>query len=62
MIAVIPREGMRDQALREVEAIMRIRHNLRLDEQNDFELATQDAALKVWDQFSQATFLALVVI
>ena len=62
MIAVIPREGMRDQALREVEAIMRIRHNLRLEEQNDFELATQDAALKVWDQFSQATFLALVVI
>jgi putative ABC transport system permease protein len=62
MIAVIPREGMREQALQEVEAIMRIRHNLRLEEQNDFELATQDAALKVWDQFSQATFLALVVI
>jgi putative ABC transport system permease protein len=62
MIAVIPREGARDAALREVEAVMRIRHNLRLEEPNDFELATQDAALKVWDQFSQATFLALVVI
>jgi putative ABC transport system permease protein len=62
MIIVIPREGMRDQALREVEAVMRIRHNLRLEEPNDFDLATQDAALKVWDQFSQATFLALVVI
>ena len=62
MIAVVPRDGMRDQALREVEAVMRIRHSLRLEEQNDFELATQDAALKVWDQFSQATFLALVVI
>jgi putative ABC transport system permease protein len=62
MIAVIPREGQRDAALREVEAVMRIRHNLRLEQPNDFELATQDAALKVWDQFSQATFLALVVI
>ena len=62
MIVVIPREGMREQAMAEVEAVMRIRHNLTLDEPNDFDLATQDAALKVWEQFSQATFLALVVI
>ena len=48
--------------MREVESIMRIRHNLKLDEPNDFDLATQDAVLKVWDQISQATFLALVVI
>ena len=41
---------------------MRARHNLRLDQPNDFDLGTQDALLKVWDQFSQATFLALVVI
>ena len=57
MIAVVPREGMRDQAMREVETILRIRHNLKLDEPNDFDLATQDAVLKVWDQISQATFL-----
>src|SRR4051812_10352463 len=62
MIAVVPREGQRDTAMREVEAVMRIRHNLKLDQQNDFDLATQDAVLKVWDQISQATFLALVVI
>ena len=48
--------------MREVEAVMRIRHNLKLDEPNDFDLVTQDAILKVWDQISQATFLALVVI
>ena len=41
---------------------MRIRHNLKLEQPNDFDLVTQDAALKVWDQFSRATFLALVVI
>jgi putative ABC transport system permease protein len=62
MIAVVPREGARDAAMREVEALMRIRHNLKLDQPNDFDLATQDAVLKVWDQISQATFLALVVI
>ena len=62
MIAVVPREGARDAAMAEVEAIMRIRHNLKLDQPNDFDLATQDAVLKVWDQISRATFLGLVVI
>jgi putative ABC transport system permease protein len=62
MIAVVPREGQRDSAMQEVEAVLRIRHNLKLDQANDFDLATQDAVLKVWDQISQATFLALVVI
>jgi putative ABC transport system permease protein len=63
MIAIVPREdATREQAMKEAEAVMRIRHNLKLDEPNDFDLVTQDAILKVWDQFSQATFLALVVI
>src|SRR4029450_5313167 len=44
------------------ETVRRVRHNLKLDQENDFDLATQDAALKVWDKISQATFLALVVI
>ncbi|HTM27109.1 MAG TPA: ABC transporter permease [Vicinamibacterales bacterium] len=62
MIAVVPAEDSREKAMAEVETVMRIRHNLKLDQANDFDLATQDAALKVWDQFSSATFLALVVI
>ena len=62
MIAVVPREGMREAALREVEAQMRVRHRLKLDEANDFDLVTQDAVLQVWEQISRATFLALVVI
>jgi len=41
---------------------MRIRHGLTLDEPDDFDLVTQDAALDVWEQVSQATFLALVTI
>jgi putative ABC transport system permease protein len=62
MIAVVPREGQRDSAMAEVEAVVRIRHGLKLDQPNDFDLATQDAVLKVWDQISSATFLGLVVI
>jgi len=62
MIAVVPREGMREQAMREVEAVMRIRHKLNLDQANDFDIVTQDAVLKVWEQISSATFLALIVI
>jgi putative ABC transport system permease protein len=52
----------REDALTDVEEIMRIRHGLKLDEPNDFDLATQDAILRVWDQISRATFLALIVI
>lgn len=63
MIAVVPREDVsREQAVEEVREVLRIRHGLRLDQPDDFDLITQDAALKVWDQVSQATFLALVVI
>jgi putative ABC transport system permease protein len=62
-IMVVPYPtATRDQAMQEVEQIMRIRHGLKLDEPNDFDLATQDAILRVWDQISSATFLALVVI
>jgi putative ABC transport system permease protein len=48
--------------MRQLEEIMRVRHGLRLDEPNDFDLVTQDAVLAVWDQISRATFLGLVVI
>ena len=54
---------LREQALEsEVQEVMRIRHGLRLDQPDDFDLVTQDAILKVWDSISQATFLALVVL
>ena len=63
MIAVVPHEGAtRDQLLAEVEEIMRIRHDLTLDKPNDFDIITQDAALKLWEQISQAILLSLVVI
>jgi putative ABC transport system permease protein len=62
-IMVVPYpNATREQALAEVEQVMRIRHGLKLDEPNDFDMATQDAILRVWDEISSATFLALVVI
>jgi putative ABC transport system permease protein len=63
MIAVVPHEGAtRDQMMAEVEEIMRIRHDLTLEKPNDFDIITQDAALKLWEQISQAILLSLVVI
>ena len=63
MVAVLPKEGVsREDALREVETIMRIRHGLTLDKPNDFDLVTSDAILAVWDQISAAILLSLVVI
>ena len=62
-ITAVPRDGVAlEDALRDVERVMRIRHGLRLDEPNDFDMLTQDAALRLWDRVSGATFLALVAI
>ncbi|MDR1989199.1 MAG: ABC transporter permease [Acidobacteriaceae bacterium] len=62
-IALLPREGTDVKvAMADVEHVMRIRHELRLDEPDDFDLMTQDSILKLWDQISQGTFLALMVI
>ena len=63
MIAAVPRTDVdRDDAMREVVNVMRIRHGLRLDEANDFDLMTQEAASRMLDRISQALFLALVSI
>jgi len=63
MISALPREGVSlAEAVSDVERVMRIRHGLRLDEPNDFDLSTQETFMKLWDRISQATFFALVVI
>ena len=63
MVAVLPKDGVsRDDAMREVETIMRIRHGLTLDKPNDFDLVTGDAIIAVWEQISAAILLSLVVI
>lgn len=62
-ISVVPRAGVAlASAIDEIEQILRSRHGLRLDEPNDFDVVTQESVVKLWNQISQATFFALVVI
>ena len=62
-IAVVPRPGVpREQVIREVEEVMRSRHRLKLDEENDFDIVTSDAVMSIVDQLTRAVVLALVVI
>jgi putative ABC transport system permease protein len=63
VIGVVPYEGVsRDRVLAEVEQVMRSRHRLRVDEENDFDLLTSDVLMRIFDQVTQAVALALVVI
>ena len=63
MIALVVRPDVpRERAMLEVQTILRIRHNLKLDQPDDFDLVTGDAVMKAFDQLTQAGVLALVVI
>jgi putative ABC transport system permease protein len=62
-ISVVPREGVSAQAaMDEVQRIMRVRHGLKLDQPDDFDMFTQDSILKLYERVSQAILFALVVI
>ena len=63
IIAVVPYEGTsRDQLVTEVERVIRSRHRLRVDEENDFDVLTSDVLMRIFDQFTRAVSLALIVI
>jgi putative ABC transport system permease protein len=63
MIAVVPYPGVsRADLMREIEQIMRTRHRLKLDEENNFDILTSDLIMKIFDQLTRAVTLALVVI
>jgi putative ABC transport system permease protein len=62
-VTVVPRPGIsREDVVRDVEEIMRNRHRLRLDQENDFDIVTSDAVMNIVNQLTQAVALALVVI
>jgi putative ABC transport system permease protein len=42
----------------ELEAIMRVRHRLRPDQDNTFEIETKDDAMSFWQTFSRILFIA----
>ncbi len=63
VIAVVPHEGVsREQLFEEVETVMRSRHRLKVDQENDFDMLTSDTFMRIFDQFTRAVTLALVVI
>jgi len=63
MIAVVPYPGTpRAKLIAEIEQVMRSRHRLKLDQENNFDILTSDVIMKIFDQFTRAVFLALVVI
>jgi putative ABC transport system permease protein len=60
---ILPHEGVSQKdALDDVRRVMRIRHGLKLDEPDDFDLGTQDSIMQLYSQVSEATFFALIVI
>jgi putative ABC transport system permease protein len=62
-IFAVPRAGVpREAVMRDIETVMRIRHKLKLNQANDFDIATQDMALKFFDSITGGIYLALVVI
>ena len=63
VISIVPYDGIsRSQLQTEVEQVMRSRHRLKVDQENDFDVLTSDVLMRIFDQFTQAVSLALVVI
>ena len=51
-----------ERLVSDVEAVMRIRHGLRADEPNDFDILTQESIMELWRQISTAFFLVMVAL
>ena len=63
LIFAAPREGVRrEDAIEEIETIMRIRHGLKLNQENDFDISTQDMIMKSFEQVTQGVYLGLLAI
>lgn len=62
-VVALPKEGIpRDEAIKEIRTLMRIRHGLKLNQEDDFDIGTQDLAKKVFEQVTKYIYLGLVVI
>ena len=60
VLYVRAREGRRDEAFRETEAILRRLRGLTADEDNDFALSTSDQIIQTFDQVSALIGLATI--
>jgi putative ABC transport system permease protein len=63
LIGIVPKKEIpRAQLIEEIEQLLRIRHQLKLDQANDFEIVTQDVMMRFLDSMTRGVFLALIVI
>jgi putative ABC transport system permease protein len=63
VISAVARGGSsRDELMAEIQQVLRTRHRLKLDEEDDFDMLTSDSIKKVVGQLTRAVVLALVVI
>lgn len=61
MLGVVSYPGVsRDQLISEVQEVMRARHRLKVDQEDDFDIVTADMIMNIFDKFTRAIFLALV--
>jgi len=59
IVVQTPDPELLDDAIWELEAIMRVRHRLRPRDANTFELETAEATLSFWNRISRILFIAL---
>ena len=63
VISAVARPGStREELMSEIEQILRNRHRLKLDQENDFDMLTSDTLMRLINQMTQAIALALVAI
>ncbi len=63
MLGIVSYPGVsRDELISQVQEVMRARHRLKVDQEDDFDIVTSDMIMNIFDRFTRAIFLALVVI
>jgi putative ABC transport system permease protein len=63
MVVVQPESPAAFRSARDgIIALMRLRHHLPYDAENDFDLLDSTTFLELWEQISQGVFLAMIVI
>lgn len=61
-ISVVPKPGKVDKAMDEIRELMRRRHGLRLDQEDDFELGTQQMLFEIYQNVTRVGFVAIIAI
>ncbi|MGQ9702454.1 MAG: ABC transporter permease [bacterium] len=62
VISVMPKPGKVEKAMDEIRELMRRRHGLRLDQQDDFELGTQQMLFEIYQNVTRVGFVAIIAI